>query len=443
MTSKREHWGSRLGFIMAAAGSAVGLGNIWKFPYVTGENGGAAFIILYLALVFTIGISVLGAEMVIGRKSQHDAVSSFKKLGTPGWSVIGYMGILAAFVILSFYAVIAGWTIAYIVKTVSGSFSGLDGDGFTNAFVGFIADPVQPLIYAAIFMALTAVIVMGGIKQGIERAGKILMPLLFIIMIALVVRSVTLPGAEAGISFYLEPDFSKITGSTVMAALGQAFFSLSLGMGVMITYGSYLSKEEKLGKSSFYVGFLDTAVAIIAGLAILPAVFAMGMDPSAGPALTFITLPAVFDSMPGGVIFGGLFFFLLTIAALTSSISLMEPVVSFAGERGISRGKAVIGTAVIAFILGVPSSLSQGVMSDVTFFGKGFLDLMDFFTANLLLPLGGMLVSLYVGWVMGAKAKEEMGGDNLLINIWIIILRFVAPAAIALILLNGLGILSL
>lgn len=440
MTEKREHWGSRLGFVMAAAGSAVGLGNIWKFPYITGENGGAAFIILYLALVFTICLSVLGAEMVIGRKAQRDAVNAFDVLGTPKWSIIGYMGILAAFVILSFYAVIAGWTLSYIVKTLGGSLSGLDGDGYANTFLDFIKSPLQPLVYAAIFMALTAVIVAKGIKQGIERASKFLMPLLFVLLIVLVIRALTLPGAGAGVTFYLTPDFSKITGGTVMAALGQAFFSLSLGMGVMLTYGSYLSQDEKLGKSAFHVSLLDTGVAVVAGLAVLPAVFAMGMDPGAGPGLTFITLPAVFDSMPGGVFFGALFFLLLSIAALTSSISLMEPVISFAGEKGISRGKAVTGTAIIAFVLGVPSSLSQGVWSDMTFFGKGFLDLMDFFASNLLLPIGGLLVSLYVGWVMGPKAREEMGGDSPLVEIWIVILKFIAPAAIALILLSGLGV---
>ncbi|WP_020594371.1 sodium-dependent transporter [Kiloniella laminariae] len=441
MAVTREHWGSKLGFIMAAAGSAVGLGNIWKFPYITGENGGAAFLILYLGLVFTIGISVLAAEMVIGRASQSDAITSFKKLETPGWSIIGIMGILAAFTILSFYGVIAGWTISYTLKMATGAFAGANGKDIETAFIGFISDPVSPLIYAGIFMLLTMLVVLGGIKGGIERAGKILMPLLFIILIALAVRGMTLPGAEAGIRFYLEPDFSKIDAKTVMAALGQAFFSLSLGMGVMITYGSYLNRAENLGRSSWYVAFLDTAVAILAGLAILPAVFAVGLNPAQGPALTFITLPAVFEAMPGGALFGSLFFFLLTIAALTSSISLLEPVVAYFNQKGFSRTKVTLASGVLAFLLGIPSSLSQGIWGDFTFAGKGFLDLMDFVSSSILLPVGGLLVSLYVGWVMGAKALNEMArgeGKSLVLFAWIFILRFIAPLAIAAILVNGL-----
>ena len=323
MSAKREHWGSRLGFIMATAGSAVGLGNIWKFPYMAGDNGGAAFIIIYLALVFTIGLSVLLAEIMIGRASQSDAINAFKKLGPGAFSIVGYMGIAAAFMILSFYCVVAGWTIDYVFKFASGAFTGMDAAALGQAFGGFISDPVKPIIYQAIFVALTVMVVLGGVANGIERAGKILMPILFLILIALVIRSITLPGAEKGLAFFLAPDFSKISGATIMAALGQAFFSLSLGMGAILTYGSYLDREANLGKSAWQVTFLDTSVAILAGLAILPAVFAFGMDPGAGPGLTFVTLPAVFMSMPGGIFFGTLFFLLLTIAALTSSISLL------------------------------------------------------------------------------------------------------------------------
>lgn len=445
MSAKREHWSSRLGFVMAAAGSAVGLGNIWKFPYMAGQNGGAAFIILYLGLVFTIGISVLAAEMVIGRASQSDAVTAFRKLETPGWSVIGFLGILAAFVILSFYAVVAGWTISYIFKIAGGTFEAMGGEQIAGVFTGFIGDPIQPLIYAGIFMALTVLVVLGGVSAGIERAGKILMPLLFVILIALVIRALTLPGASAGLAFYLEPDFSKVTTDTVLSALGQAFFSLSLGMGVMITYGSYIERRDHLGKSAWYVAFLDTSVAILAGLAILPAVFAVGQDPAQGPALTFITLPAVFEAMPGGLFFGILFFFLLTIAALTSSISLLEPVVAYFGHWGFGRTSVTITSGVIAFLLGIPSSLSLGIWGDYKLFDKGFFDLMDFTATSVLLPLGGILISLYVGWVMGAKAMAELrdnGENGLLIKGWIFILRFIAPIAIAVILANGLGLIG-
>jgi NSS family neurotransmitter:Na+ symporter len=441
MAITRENWGSRLGFIMATAGSAIGLGNIWKFPYITGENGGAAFILLYLGLVFTIGLSVLLAEIVIGRASQSDAVNSFKKLGHGKWSVIGYMGILAAFMILSFYCVVAGWTIAYIIKFAGGAFEGMNAEAIGGAFGGFIGDPIEPILYQAIFVALTVIVVLGGVANGIERAGKVLMPLLFVILLALVIRSVTLPGAEKGLDFFLSPDFSKITGTTFVAALGQAFFSLSLGMGAVLTYGSYLDKDANLGKSAWYVAILDTSVAILAGLAILPAVFAFGMNPGAGPGLTFVTLPTVFLEMPGGYIFGIIFFVLLTIAALTSSISLLEPVVAYFREKGFTRFQITVVSGVIVFLLGIPSSLSMGIWGDVKFFNKGFLDLFDFATANIMLPLGGMLISLFVGWVIAPLAIKEVSGSEAgsgLTKIWIFILRFVAPIAIAAILINGL-----
>nr|WP_321461991.1 sodium-dependent transporter [uncultured Cohaesibacter sp.] len=445
MNAKREHWGSRLGFIMATAGSAVGLGNIWKFPYMAGDNGGAAFIIIYLALVFTIGLSVLLAEIMIGRASQSDAVNAFKKLGPGFFSIVGYMGIAAAFMILSFYCVVAGWTIDYIFAFAGGKFSGMDGAALGQAFGGFISDPVKPIIYQAIFVALTVFVVLGGVANGIERAGKILMPILFLILIALVIRSITLPGAEKGLAFFLAPDFSKITGGTIMAALGQAFFSLSLGMGAILTYGSYLGKDAKLGQSAWQVTFLDTSVAILAGLAILPAVFAFGMDPAAGPGLTFVTLPAVFMSMPGGIFFGTLFFLLLTIAALTSSISLLEPLVAYFSSKGFTRTQITVTSGFLSFLLGVPCSLAMGIWSDFTIFGKNFFDLMDFLTSNLILPIGGFLIAVFVGWVITPRALKEVCGEDapgLLAKSWIFILRFIAPIAILLILLSGLGLLD-
>ncbi|WP_316858450.1 sodium-dependent transporter [uncultured Cohaesibacter sp.] len=441
MSVKREHWGSRLGFIMATAGSAVGLGNIWKFPYMAGDNGGAAFIIIYLALVFTIGLSVLLAEIMIGRASQSDAVNAFKKLGPSGFSIVGYMGIAAAFMILSFYSVVAGWTIAYIVKFASGSFVGMDAASLGGAFGAFISNPVQPIIYEAIFVAMTVFVVLGGIANGIERAGKILMPILFLILIALVVRAVTLPGAEKGLEFFLAPDFSKLTGSSVMAALGQAFFSLSLGMGAILTYGSYLGKDANIGKSAWQVAFLDTSVAILAGLAIFPAVFAFNMDPGAGPGLTFVTLPAVFDAMPGGLIFGTLFFVLLTIAALTSSISLLEPLVAFFSTKGFSRAQVTMTSGFLAFLLGIPCSMAMGDWGEFKIFGKNFFDLMDFLSSNLILPIGGFLIAIFVGWVITPRALQEVSGTGepgLLAKLWIFILRFIAPIAIAAILINGL-----
>ncbi|OKH87887.1 sodium-dependent transporter [Thalassospira sp. TSL5-1] len=440
---KREHWGSRLGFILAAAGSAVGLGNIWKFPYMAGSNGGGAFLLIYLALVFTIGLSVMLAEMVIGRMAEKNAIGAFKKLKGGAWPLVGLCGVGAAFTILSFYSVVAGWTIAYMVKAVTGALSSSDPAVLGAAFDGFISSNISPLVYHAIFMALTVFVVLSGIGSGIERASKILMPALFVLLLVLIVRAVTLPGADAGLSFLLQPDFAKVTWNTVSDALSQAFFSLSLGMGAMITYGSYLSKKENIAGAAGWVVLLDTAVAVLAGLLILPAVFAFGFDPAAGPGLTFITLPAVFAQMPFGEVFAFLFFLLLAIAALTSSVSILEVVVAyFVDDRGISRKVASIIMGLIIFVLGIPSSLSMGIMKDTKFFGLTFFDLMDFVSSKLFLPIGGLFISLFVGWVIWGAAKADVASHNgtvpVWINLWGILVKFIAPAAIAFILIRGL-----
>ncbi|WP_417825121.1 sodium-dependent transporter [Thalassospira lucentensis] len=443
---KREHWGSRLGFILAAAGSAVGLGNIWKFPYMAGANGGGAFLVIYLGLVFTIGLSVMLAEFVIGRMSEKNAIGAFAKLKGGLWPIIGVFGVAAAFIILSFYSVVAGWTISYMIKSVTGALAVEDPVALGDIFGTFIADTTSPLIFHAVFMALTVFVVLAGVGSGIERASKILMPALFALLIVLIVRSVTLPGGIEGVAFLLSPDFSKVTWSTVSDALSQAFFSLSLGMGAMITYGSYLSKKENLPGSAGWVTLLDSTVAVMAGLLILPAVFAFGFDPSAGPGLTFITLPAVFAQMPFGAFFAFLFFLLLAIAALTSAVSILEVVVAyFVDDRGISRKSAAVIIGFVIFLLGIPSSLSMGVMGDVKIIaGKNFFDLMDFISSSLLLPIGGLFISLFVGWVVWGKAQEEIAAHNGVIPIWVgawgVIVKFIAPIAIAFILLKGLGV---
>ncbi|WP_102783311.1 sodium-dependent transporter [Thalassospira sp. GB04J01] len=443
---KREHWGSRLGFILAAAGSAVGLGNIWKFPYMAGANGGGAFLVIYLGLVFTVGLSVMLAEFVIGRMSEKNAIGAFAKLKGGLWPIIGVFGVAAAFIILSFYSVVAGWTISYMIKSVTGALAVEDPAALGDIFGTFIADTTSPLIFHAVFMALTVFVVLAGVGSGIERASKILMPALFALLIVLIVRSVTLPGGMEGVAFLLSPDFSKVTWSTVSDALSQAFFSLSLGMGAMITYGSYLSKKENLPGSAGWVTLLDSAVAVMAGLLILPAVFAFGFDPSAGPGLTFITLPAVFAQMPFGAFFAFLFFLLLAIAALTSAVSILEVVVAyFVDDRGVSRKSAAVIIGFVIFLLGIPSSLSMGVMGDVKIIaGKNFFDLMDFISSSLLLPIGGLFISLFVGWVVWGKAQEEIAAHNGIIPIWVgawgVIVKFIAPIAIAFILLKGLGV---
>jgi len=439
---KREHWASRAGFIMAAAGSAVGLGNVWKFPYMAGENGGGAFVIVYLPIVFSIGISVLLAELIIGRAAQKNPVGAFRMLGGGAWPFVGFMGILAAFLILSFYGVVAGWTVAFAVKMAKGAFTAPEADPAV-IFGTFIGAPVPPLLYAAAFMAVAVAVVLGGIGHGIERANLVLMPMLFVILVALVVRAVTLPGALDGLMFFVRPDFSKVTAATVTAALGQAFFSLSVGLGAMITYGSYLDRKQNIGRSATSVAGLDTLAALLAGLVIFPTVFAVGVDPGTGPGLAFVTLPSVFSQMPGGQVFGTLFFVLLAIAALTSAVSLLEPVVAFFMDQyGIRRSRIAAATGVAAFIMGIPSSLSMGIWSDFTLFGMGFLDLVAFVASSAMLPIGGLLIALFVGWVMGPRAIAELKGDAdappALAGAWLLILKFVAPLAIAWILINEL-----
>jgi neurotransmitter:Na+ symporter, NSS family len=443
MARTREHFGSRLGFILAAAGSAVGLGNIWRFPYVAGENGGGLFLILYVIFVFTIGLSVMLAEFVIGRAAERNPVGAFAKLKGGAWPIVGYMGVAAGFIILSFYGVVAGWTLFYVVQMASGALSGLSPDALGQLFGSFSADPLEPIFYQGLFMMMTIGVVHGGVGGGIEQSCRVLMPLLFILLLGLVLRSVTLPGAEKGLAFFLEPDFSKVSGELFNAALAQAFFSLSLGMGAMTTYGSYLPHYENLPRSAIWVTSLDTLVAILAGLLILPAVFAFGFDPSAGPGLTFITLPAVFSEMPFGGFFGTLFFILLSVAALTSAISLLEVVVAFfVDEKGMKRSTATTLSGVVIFLIGIPSSLSLGIWSDVTVSGKGILDLMDYIASNLLLPLGGIFISLFVGWVILPKALEEATSYGkhpfAWAAFWTFICRYVAPLAVAWTLLMGL-----
>ncbi|MEQ8800150.1 MAG: sodium-dependent transporter [Phycisphaerales bacterium] len=438
----REHWGSRAGFVMAAAGSAVGLGNIWKFPYVTGDNGGGAFLLVYLGLVFLFGVSLVMAELVIGRTAQRDPIGTFRKLAGGAWPLVGMLGVFTGFVILSFYSVVAGWTMAYVGYMASGALATTDPQALGDAFTGFIGEGVRPVVYAAAFMVLTALVVVGGIGRGIERAAKLLMPVLFLLLIVLVVRSVTLPGAMEGVRFYLTPDFSRLDADAWGAAIGQAFFSLSLGMGALITYGSYMSRQQALPSSALSIVALDTTVALLAGLMILPAVFAFSLDPGEGAGLAFVTLPAVFASMPAGTLFGVMFFTLLTVAALTSSVSLLEVVVTYlVDEWSLSRRLATFAAAIACFLAGVPSALSQGAVEGLVFADVSFLDWMTRLT-DLLLPLGGLFIALFVGWVMGPAAVTAATDDGRaplpLARVWLWILRVVAPVGIGFILINTL-----
>lgn len=437
---QREQWGSKIGFILAAAGSAVGLGNIWRFPYITGQNGGAAFVLIYLAIVFIIGFSVMLAEMAIGRKAQLNAVGSFGKLAGGLWPLVGWMGVAAGFMILSFYAVIGGWTIKYFIHSFIGLMADAAAGKAGDVFGGFVTNTMQVVLYQAVFMLATIWIVYKGIGEGIEKYCKFLMPALFLILLVLIGRSVTLEGASKGLEFYLKPDFSKITGASISAALGQAFFSLSLGMGCMITYGSYVDRKTALPGAAIQVCFIDTMVAILAGLVIFPAVFAFGVDAGAGPGLTFVTLPSVFAKMPGAMIWSGLFFLLLFIAALTSAISLLEVVSAYFIDKGWSRPQAAIIMGLLIFVLGIPSAMSLAGAPKVA--GKDFLDAMDFISSNVLLPLGGVFISLFVGWFWTSDAEKEVTNEGTLtfglMSMWIWVCRVIAPAAILYIFYTGL-----
>ncbi|MBN2365543.1 MAG: sodium-dependent transporter, partial [Calditrichaeota bacterium] len=373
-TNDRGEWSSKIGFVLAAAGSAIGLGNIWRFPYVTGLNGGAAFVFVYLICIFIIGLPYLYAELVLGRFMQKNPVGAIHSL-KPGsaWILVGGLGIVTGLFILSYYAVIAGWTFGYIFKMLIPN---------TVTFGEFVANPLLVIGLFAFFVFITVAVVHGGVQGGIEKWSKILMPVLFFLLVVLIIYSNFLPGSGKGLSFYLKPDFSKINGQVILAALGQAFFSLSLGMGLMVTYGSYISKDDNLISSGFYVALADTAIAIMAGLIIFPALFAMGQNPEAGPGLVFNVFPAIFGSMPLGTLVGVIFFILLSIAALTSTISLLEvPTAYLVDEKGLARKISVWLVGGSVFILGLPSLLSQGAvgwLSKPIIGGMEFLSLMDF-----------------------------------------------------------------
>src|SRR6056297_1828575 len=446
---ERDGFASKFGIIAAAAGSAIGLGNIWKFPYITGIYGGAAFIIVYLACIAIIGTPVMLSEFTIGRRAQKNAIGSFKKLSpnTP-WFITGWMGFLAAFSILSFYGVVAGWTLDYIVKAATNSFAGADADAIAGMFGGLISQTWTPIFWQVVFMALTAGVVLGGIKKGIEKYAKILMPLLLVIIIILDIRAVTLKGAMEGLSFLFKPDFSELTGVSVLEALGQAFFSLSLGMGAIITYGSYVNKHDNLSNTAGEVTIADTLIAILAGIAIFPAVFALGIDHDQGPGLVFVTLPEVFQAMPGGFIFSVLFFTLLVVAAITSSISLLEVVVAYFVEeqKMIRRDATIIATALIS-IFGMICSLSLSSSVKIEFFGKNFFDWLEFVSSNILLPLGGLCIALFVGWKLGKqKVLKELSNEYTInapfYHVFIFLVKYIAPIAIAIVFLNGIGVLK-
>jgi neurotransmitter:Na+ symporter, NSS family len=449
-SGKRDGFTSKFGIIAAAAGSAIGLGNIWRFPYVVGESGGGAFLLVYLSFVLLLGIPVMLSEFVIGRKAKRNTFGAFKELAPKTWwPVIGVMGIVAAFVILAFYSTIAGWTLHYVYTSVVNGFQGKDTAELTLMFEKFQTSSFLPVFWQIVFIILTAVIILSGVKKGIEKYSKILMPFLLLLLIALSIRSITLPGSFEGLVFLFKPDFSKIDSTVVLGALGQAFFSLSIGMGALITYSSYFPSRTNLADTAFEVSIADVIIAILAGIAIFPAMFSLGMQPEQGGAgLIFMVLPNVFMQIPGGYIVSIAFFILLAIAALTSSISIMEVVVAFLAEEfNMLRRNATVITAVAAAFVGLFCTLSWGTFEHITIGGRNIFDTLDFTASNVLLPLGGLLIVIFVGWYMKhAEVEAEMSNQGTLkiklFGVFRFLIRFIAPIAIAIIFLNAIGIIK-
>ena len=429
----RSQWTSQVGFILATAGAAVGLGNLWKFPYLMGRNGGFVFLVVYLFFVVVLGLPVMITEMSIGRMTQQNPVNAYHSMSKKV-TFIGVLGVMASFVILSYYSVIGGWIMKYIASYVT-TFKALD-------FNAYIASPVQPVVWHLLFMACAAIICYRGTK-GIEKASTVMMPALFILLVIIIIRSVTLPGAMEGIKFIFAPDISKLSFEGITAAMGQVFYSMSLGMGITITYGSYLHRDENIPKSCISIAGLDTLAAVMAGLAIFPAVFAFGMEPGQGPGLIFGTLPAIFKKLPGGVIFAIAFFALVFFAALTSAIALLESVVSYTeDDLAWSRKKGVLICSVAIALLGVPSAMSFGPLADFTLFGYSFFDFMGVLTDNILMPLGGMAMCIYVGWFWGpGKIIAHVENSGIVFRakkIWLWCIRIVCPLMVATVMVMGL-----
>lgn len=433
---------SSSGFILAAIGSSVGLGNMWKFPYITGENGGAAFFLLFIVCLILIGLPLLLAELAIGRSGRGSAATSFVKAG--GSKVFGRLGLLqviAPFLILTFYVIVAGWTLHYAVQSFSGAlYSNSDYSGQFGAFT----QGYMPIVWQAVAILITGWVVGKGISGGIEKFNKVLIPGMIILLIVLMIRAVTLPGAGAGVSFFLQPDFSKLSPNAALVALGHAFFSLSLGMGILLTYGAYVDKRQSLGAATLAIGAGDLIYAFIAGLIIFPTTASFGIQPDAGPSLVFMALPAAFSAMPLGSFFGGLFFVLLAIAALTSAVSLLEVPVSFAMDRwGWGRVKSVVLISSLVLLVGLPSAFSFGITPALTDMGgKSFFDWLDFITSNILLPVGGLITTVFVGYFW-KNAAEAAGLKAGWFRVWLFMVRYIAPVLVFLVLLHTTGILKL
>ena len=451
MGKERGNFGSKIGLVLATAGSAVGLGNVWRFPFMTGQNGGAAFIILYFACILLLGIPGMVSEFIIGRRAQSNAYRAYGKMGGRAWRFVGILGILTSTIILGFYAVVAGWCLQYLFASIAGHLNG-DADYVLQYFQKFSSDPLKPCLWAVAFVLITHMVIVRGVQKGIERASKILMPLLLFLLVLIVVASCMLPGAMQGVRFLLFPDFTKVSSSVLLEALGQAFFSLSLGTACLCTYASYFSKSTNLLRSATQIALLDTMIAILAGLMIFPAAFSVGVNPDSGPSLIFITLPNVFQqafsALPTvGYVIGILFYALLVFAALTSTISMHEIGTAFFHEElHLSRRKAAWILTAVCSVIAVFCSLSMGAVSAIQLFGMPLLDFCDFLTAQVMLPAGALLTSLMIGWFVSKQTvrNEFTNGDTVsrpLFSIWHFCVRYIVPLCILLIFLHQFGVI--
>jgi NSS family neurotransmitter:Na+ symporter len=450
-TKKSIHgaWSSRIAFILAATGSAVGLGNIWKFPYITGENGGGAFVMVYIFCVLLIGIPIMIAETMLGRRSQRNPIETMELLteeagADKNWHYLGWMGVIAGLLILSYYSVIAGWASAYVLKAFTGSFFDADAIAIKGIFDEFVGSPVQLIFWHSLFMLATMLIVVRGVNNGLEKAVQYLMPTLFVLLLLLVAYAMTTNSYNQGLHFLFVPDFSKLTSDSVLTAMGHAFFTLSLGMGAIMVYGSYLPKNISIAKTAILIAGADTVVALLAGIAIFPIVFANNLAVDSGPGLIFQTLPVAFGAMTGGWLMGILFFVMLTIAALTSSISLIEPAVAWLIEsKGFSRQKACVWSGLTVWLLGLGTVFSFNIWSDIKVFDRSIFQLLDYLTANLMLPIGGFCIAIFAGWIMTRQhSEEELNMPNVeSYQLWKILISYVAPASVFFVFLHVVGVL--
>lgn len=450
-TKKSIHgeWSSRSAFILAATGSAVGLGNIWKFPYITGEHGGGAFVMVYLLCVALIGIPIMIAETLLGRRGRENPVNTMQLLSAeaeqdPRWQYVGWVGMAAGLLILSYYSVIAGWASAYVLKAFTGSFFNADAAAIEQLFRDFVGNPMQLIFWHTLFMAATLLIVARGVDKGLEKSVRILMPGLFILLILLLVYAMTTSGYFQGLHFLFSFDFSKLTGNAILIAMGQAFFSLGLGMGCVMAYGAYLPNDISIAKTSIIIAAVDTLVALLAGIIIFPIVFTYQLNPSSGPGLIFETLPIAFGTMTGGWLFGVLFFIILVFAALSSAIALIEPAVSWLVEhRGISRERAALQAGGMAWLIGLATVFSFNSWSAFKLFGLTLFDLIDYVTANLMLPLGGLAIAIFVGWKMNPQhsAQELNIATPEYFDLWFMLTKYLAPTAVFLVFLHVIGVL--